>query len=56
LIVGGGIRDPETARSIAGAGADIIVTGTVVEENDDVEYVLREIVMALKGKGRAHHF
>ena len=56
LIVGGGIRDPEAAKSTAGAGADILVTGTVVEENDDVEFVLREIVSALKGKGRGRPF
>lgn len=56
LIVGGGIRDAEAARSIAAAGADILVTGTVVEESDDVEYVLRDIVQSLKGKGRSHGF
>jgi phosphoglycerol geranylgeranyltransferase len=32
LIVGGGIRSPEKAVEILKAGADIIVTGTVVEE------------------------
>ena len=31
LIVGGGIRDPDTALSIAEAGADAIVIGTLVE-------------------------
>jgi len=56
LIVGGGIREPEAAQKIAAAGADILVTGTVVEENHDVEYVLREIVKAIKGKGRTHRF
>ncbi len=33
LIVGGGIRDGETAKALAGAGADVVVTGTVAEEN-----------------------
>ncbi|WP_434731847.1 geranylgeranylglyceryl/heptaprenylglyceryl phosphate synthase [Thermogladius sp. KZ2Tp1] len=33
VIVGGGVRSPEVARSLAKAGADIIVTGTVVEED-----------------------
>jgi phosphoglycerol geranylgeranyltransferase len=33
LIVGGGIRSPETARSLTRAGADVIVTGTIVEED-----------------------
>ncbi|UCF07734.1 MAG: geranylgeranylglyceryl/heptaprenylglyceryl phosphate synthase [Thermoplasmata archaeon] len=50
LIVGGGIRSPEPAGDIAEAGADILVTGTVVEESDDVEDVLRDIIRAVKGK------
>ncbi len=33
LIVGGGIRDPETAGSIIAAGADIIITGTLIERD-----------------------
>jgi phosphoglycerol geranylgeranyltransferase len=33
LIVGGGIRTQEQALAAASAGADIIVTGNVVEEN-----------------------
>ena len=33
IIVGGGIRDPETAYRIACSGADAIVTGTVIERN-----------------------
>lgn len=44
LIVGGGIRDGETARKIADAGADIIVTGTVVENNSKVEDKIKELV------------
>lgn len=32
LIVGGGIKDPATAREKVMAGADIIVTGTALEE------------------------
>ena len=35
LTVGGGIRDPETARAIAEAGADAIVTGTIAEHDPD---------------------
>uniref|UniRef100_A0A7C5TJV1 Geranylgeranylglyceryl phosphate synthase n=1 Tax=Ignisphaera aggregans TaxID=334771 RepID=A0A7C5TJV1_9CREN len=35
LIVGGGIRDSEKAYEVMKAGADIIVTGTVIEENVD---------------------
>jgi len=33
LIVGGGIRDSRAAIEVADAGADIIVTGTVIEED-----------------------
>jgi len=31
LIVGGGIRSPETASETVKAGASIIVTGTIIE-------------------------
>ncbi|MCE4618367.1 MAG: geranylgeranylglyceryl/heptaprenylglyceryl phosphate synthase [Desulfurococcales archaeon] len=33
LIVGGGVRDPETARALARAGANGLVTGTLAEED-----------------------
>ncbi|MEM1541342.1 MAG: geranylgeranylglyceryl/heptaprenylglyceryl phosphate synthase [Ignisphaera sp.] len=33
VIVGGGIRDKEAAKDLAEAGADIIVTGTIVEKD-----------------------
>lgn len=36
LIVGGGIRDKETAKVICNAGADIVVMGTSVEHNPDM--------------------
>ncbi|MCK4614957.1 MAG: geranylgeranylglyceryl/heptaprenylglyceryl phosphate synthase [Thermoplasmata archaeon] len=44
LIVGGGIRTPKQAREIIGAGADIIVTGTVVEETEDIFGTLEPII------------
>ena len=46
LIVGGGIRTPEAARDTARAGADIVVTGTVIEEDQSR---LQAIVDAVKG-------
>ncbi len=49
LIVGGGIRDPEIAYEIAKAGADVIVTGTIFEE-DPIR--LKNIVKAVKRGGR----
>lgn len=44
LVVGGGIRDGETARKVVNAGADIIVTGTVVENNSKVKDKIKELV------------
>jgi phosphoglycerol geranylgeranyltransferase len=46
LIVGGGIRSPEQAGRIAAAGADAIVTGTIVER--DIAK-LEAIIRAIKG-------
>lgn len=48
LVVGGGIRDADGARSVARAGADIVVTGTVVEETQGAEE-LERIIRAVKG-------
>lgn len=48
LIVGGGIRRAEDAEKIAEAGADIIVTGTLVEEVEDVKGAVEKIVKAIK--------
>lgn len=45
LIVGGGIRNAETAKNLANAGADIIVTGTIIEKNIDKAL---EIISVLK--------
>ena len=47
LVVGGGIRTPESAAAVARAGADIVVTGTVVEVARDAG-VLKAIVEAVK--------
>lgn len=47
LIVGGGIRKGEQAREMMRAGADIIVTGTVVE-NGEFERRLRQIIEAIR--------
>ncbi len=46
LIVGGGIRNPETARKVALAGADIIVTGTIFENGID-EKLIRDFADAI---------
>ncbi len=43
LIVGGGIRSPDTVKKILRAGADIIVTGTAIENNENVKSMITEI-------------
>ncbi|MBL7206252.1 MAG: geranylgeranylglyceryl/heptaprenylglyceryl phosphate synthase [Candidatus Aenigmarchaeota archaeon] len=45
VIVGGGIRDSETAKSLASAGADIFVTGTIGEEDPEK---FKEIIKSIK--------
>ncbi len=45
IAVGGGIRTPEAASALAEAGADILVTGTIVEENPEA---LHDIISAFK--------
>jgi len=48
VIVGGGIRNGETAARIAKAGADIVVTGTVVEDSSDVKDKIKELVRGIR--------
>jgi phosphoglycerol geranylgeranyltransferase len=47
LLVGGGIRDAESAARAKNAGADIVVTGTVVE-NGNYSGRLESIIKALR--------
>jgi phosphoglycerol geranylgeranyltransferase len=51
LIVGGGVRTPEAAAERVKAGADIIVTGTLVERAADRVKKISEIVKAVKFSG-----
>lgn len=46
LVLGGGIVTPEQAKQMAAAGADIIVTGTLVE-NGEFEKRLRKMTAAV---------
>ena len=48
VIVGGGIRDGKTAREKTDAGADIIVNGSVSEENSEK---IKGIIEQIKTKG-----
>lgn len=49
IIVGGGIRTPKSAKRVAEAGADIVVTGTVVERENGKE-ALKAVIDAVKGR------
>ncbi|MDI3484027.1 MAG: phosphoglycerol geranylgeranyltransferase [Methanobacteriaceae archaeon] len=48
LVVGGGIRTGEDAERAAKAGADIIVTGTIVEDAIDIQEKISEITKAIR--------
>ncbi len=52
LIVGGGIRDGKTAYEKVKAGADIIVTGTVLEESGNPAAKIKEIAEATHRAGK----
>lgn len=49
VVVGGGIANPEQAGAVVGGGADIVVTGTLVE-NGQFETPLRQVIEAVHGK------
>ena len=49
VIVGGGIRSAETAAEAVAAGADIIVTGNLLQQKDGVK-VMREIAAEVHKK------
>ena len=48
LIIGGGIKRGEQIKEIARSGANIVVTGTVLEGDDDIKGKLWELVNALR--------
>lgn len=48
VIVGGGIRTPESARKVSETGADIVVTGSIVERSENVSTALKSIIDAIK--------
>ncbi len=47
LIVGGGIRTEQQAKLLSEAGADVIVTGTVMEQDNDVQTRTASFVRAI---------
>jgi phosphoglycerol geranylgeranyltransferase len=48
LIVGGGIKNSSIAKELAEAGADILVVGTLLEQDPDWEKKFNDIVMAIR--------
>ena len=48
LIVGGGIRDSKTAKKKAIAGADIVVTGTKLEQEKNLNKALKDIIKSIE--------
>ena len=44
IIIGGGIRDAETARSLCDAGADVLVVGTAFEHDPELIFAMSEAV------------
>ncbi|MEM2910683.1 MAG: geranylgeranylglyceryl/heptaprenylglyceryl phosphate synthase [Nitrososphaerota archaeon] len=47
IVVGGGIASPEDSQRVAKAGADIVVTGTIVERSKNAE-LLSKIIRAIR--------
>ena len=43
LIVGGGIRSPESTKKLLMSGADIIVTGTALENGSNMESIINAV-------------
>jgi phosphoglycerol geranylgeranyltransferase len=52
IIVGGGVRTGEQVKEAVDAGADVIVTGTLIEEGGGVDKI-RELVDCLKTDRKA---
>jgi phosphoglycerol geranylgeranyltransferase len=48
LVVGGGIKDASTAREKAKAGADVVVTGTKLEEEKNLKKALIDIINSIR--------
>jgi phosphoglycerol geranylgeranyltransferase len=49
LVVGGGLTDAVKVRDVISAGADIVITGTAIENVADVRAKLRPLVAAVHG-------
>ena len=47
LIVGGGIKTPDSASKAVEAGADIVVTGTLVETSDRLKEEMSQLIQSI---------
>jgi len=47
LIVGGGIKSPKDAVRAVKAGADIIVTGTLVETSNELKEEMSSLIKSI---------
>jgi phosphoglycerol geranylgeranyltransferase len=52
LIVGGGIKTGEVARNVVKSGADIVVTGTIIEHMQQEQSILSIITAIHNEKPR----
>jgi phosphoglycerol geranylgeranyltransferase len=48
LLVGGGIKDAITAANKIKAGADVVVTGTKLEEEENLKQALSDIIKSIE--------
>ena len=51
LVVGGGIKTPALAREVVRAGADLVVTGTMVETETDIKRAVSSMVGSIREAG-----
>lgn len=50
IIVGGGIRDEESGKLLASAGADIIVTGNIIEQDSEKALKIIKEIKSIRRK------
>jgi geranylgeranylglyceryl diphosphate synthase (EC 2.5.1.41) len=50
IIVGGGIRDEESGKLLASAGADIIVTGNIIEQDSEKALKIIKEIKSMRRK------
>lgn len=52
IIVGGGIRDARRAKECVSSGANVVVTGTLVEETEEVKGIIEQLVKGIRSARR----